>query len=98
MISGKLLPSTSLFSQVMISEHTRVVAIIASIRQDWTERKVYVEARKIVMAEYQNIVVKDLMPLLVGKMKAELLTSLHYNENIQADLWGQVLVQEPVLQ
>ena len=83
MISGKLLPSTSLFSQVMISEHTRVVAIIASIRQDWTERKVYVEARKIVMAEYQNIVVKDLMPLLVGKMKAELLTSLHYNENIQ---------------
>ena len=92
LISGKLLPSTSLFSQVMISEHTRVVAIIASIRQDWTVRKVYEEARMIVTAEYQNIVVKDLMPLLVGRQKAELITSLHYDENIQVGLSPEEVV------
>jgi len=68
--SGKLLPSTSLFSQLLVSEHSRLEKMIATVKPDWSKNKVFQEARNIVTAEYQHMIVKELMPVLVGNIKA----------------------------
>ena len=44
------------------------------------------------IAEYQNIVVKELMPLLLGEMKAKLLQSVPYDKDVQVEITAEGLV------
>ena len=50
------------------------------------------EARRIVTAKYQNIVVRELMPLLVGRIESESLASLQYNKNVKVAVSVEELV------
>jgi hypothetical protein len=38
------------------------------MNQNWSEDRVYLEARRIVQAEYQHIVYSEWLPLLLGKI------------------------------
>eukprot|EP00092_Neocalanus_flemingeri_P035162 GFUD01038265.1.p1 GENE.GFUD01038265.1~~GFUD01038265.1.p1 ORF type:complete len:1101 (-),score=192.91 GFUD01038265.1:78-3197(-) len=90
--SGQLLPSTSLLSQLLVSEHSWILSKISLLRPDWTERKMFLEARRIVTAEYQNIILHELMPLLVGVNKAEVLQAVKYDRNVQVQATAEGLV------
>ena len=67
------------------------MALITTIKQDWSKRMVFEEARKIVTAEYQNIVVNELMPVLVGSLKASLLSS-EYDEQVDVSVSAEEVV------
>lgn len=47
-------------------EHNRVVAILTQLNPDWDGEKLYQEARRIVVAEWQNIVYSEYLPKILG--------------------------------
>jgi len=52
--------------QLMRAEHERLSHELQHLNHGWGSAKVEQEARKILIAEYQNIIVKEVVPLLVG--------------------------------
>ena len=47
-------------------EHNRVAALIAKRNSSLTDTEIYNQARRIVTAEYQNIVAGEFLPVLIG--------------------------------
>ena len=47
-------------------EHNRVAELLEKQHQDWTDEKLFQEARRIVIAEYQHIIYKEWLPLILG--------------------------------
>ncbi|KAF8771265.1 Peroxidase like protein [Argiope bruennichi] len=51
---------------VWLREHNRVARELKILNPDWEEEKLFQEARKIVIAEFQCIAYKDFLPTLLG--------------------------------
>ncbi len=47
-------------------EHNRVVKILKSLNPHWDEERLYQEARRVVIAEWQNIVYAEYLPKILG--------------------------------
>ena len=47
-------------------EHNRVVAILASLNPQWDGERLYQEARRIVVAEWQHLVYYEYLPKILG--------------------------------
>lgn len=47
-------------------EHNRVVALLAALNPHWNGERLYQEARKIVVAEWQHIVYNQYLPKILG--------------------------------
>ena len=47
-------------------EHNRVAELLETQHQDWNDEKLFQEARRIVIAEYQHIIYKEWLPLVLG--------------------------------
>lgn len=54
-----------------VREHNRVARKLAEINPSWADETLYQEARRIVVAEIQQITYKEWLPQLVGKRFAE---------------------------
>ena len=75
---------------IWIREHNRIVDILKAAKPQWSPEKLFQEARRINIAEYQHILYNEFLPLLVGydtMMKFDILPSSHgykrqYNPNI----------------
>lgn len=53
-------------------EHNRIAKFLHSQNPSWEDEKVFQEARRLVIAEYQHIIYNEWLPLIVG---SELMTS-----------------------
>ena len=51
---------------IFFREHNRVVNVLSSLNPHWDGEKLYQEARKVVIAEWQNIVYSEYLPKILG--------------------------------
>jgi peroxidase len=56
---------------IFLREHNRIARILRLNRPDWSDEFVYQTTRKIVIAEYSNIVYGEFLPALLGYSLAE---------------------------
>ena len=52
---------------VWIREHNRIAVEIQRLNPSWDDEKLFQETKKIVIAEYQHIVYKEWLPIVMGK-------------------------------
>ena len=57
---------------VWMREHNRIAKFFQFQNPQWSDEKLFQEARRLVIAQYQHIIYKEWMPLIVG---SELMTS-----------------------
>ena len=52
---------------LFMREHNRIAAELTRLNPRWSDDKIYQEARKINVAEYQHIIFKEWLPIIIGK-------------------------------
>jgi len=51
---------------LFLREHNRVAAELEKLNPRWSDDKIYQEARRITTAEYQHVVYKEWLPIIIG--------------------------------
>jgi len=51
---------------LFMREHNRIATELARMNPRWSDDKIYQEARKINVAEYQHIIFKEWLPIIIG--------------------------------
>lgn len=51
---------------MFLREHNRVAKLLWSLNPNWSDEKIYQEARRVVIAEIQHITYNEWLPLIVG--------------------------------
>jgi len=51
---------------IFMREHNRIATELARLNPRWSDDKIYQEARKINIAEYQHILFKEWLPIIIG--------------------------------
>ncbi|XP_063374283.1 chorion peroxidase isoform X2 [Cydia amplana] len=63
---GNQVISLTLLHTIFTREHNRVAQALSRFNPDWDEDTVFLEARRILQAEFQHIIYNEWLPLLLG--------------------------------
>jgi peroxidase len=80
---------------VWLREHNLIARKLAEVNPCWDDEMLYQEARRIVIAEFQNIVYNEFLPALLGDKLMELYSLLPeksgYFEEYDEDVYPQII-------
>jgi peroxidase len=84
----KLTTALGSLQTIFLREHNRIARQIQAKFPLWSDEKVFQHARRIVVAEYQNIVFGEMLPLILGhdKIFPARVTASNYNPNVDASI------------
>jgi hypothetical protein len=78
-----------------LREHNRIARELKSQHPDWTSDLLYQTARKIVIAEYNNIIYSEYLPALIATELSEKFRLLphknHYSRGYNSKIYPQVI-------
>ena len=76
------MPGLASMHTLFMREHNRICDLIKSVRGHWKDEQIYQNARRILIAEYQNIVYAEYLPLVLGSenMDGLQLRYISYNQ------------------
>lgn len=52
---------------IFLREHNRVARVLQRLNPSWSDENLYQEAKRIVNAEYQNVLYNEWLPILIGQ-------------------------------
>jgi len=55
------------FIKVLVREHNRIAAEVQQLRPDWSDDEVFENSRRILIAEWQNVVYGEYLPVILGE-------------------------------
>jgi hypothetical protein len=79
-------PELTALTTLFMREHNYWVGILQTQHADWTGDQLYNMARAITTAEYQNIIYKEYLPLLLGNIMGPY---KGYNPNVRAQVYQE---------
>ena len=71
------MPGLASMHTLFLREHNRICNMIQSKYPYWNDEKIYQNARRILIAEYQNVVYGEFLPAILGSQNGGDLTSVH---------------------
>nr|CAD7442712.1 unnamed protein product [Timema bartmani] len=60
-------PQLTVLHTILLREHNRVARVLCKLNPHWDDERVYQEARRIVIAEYQHITYYEWLSIFLGK-------------------------------
>ncbi|XP_014475655.1 PREDICTED: peroxidase-like [Dinoponera quadriceps] len=60
-------PQLTILQIVLLREHNRIADYLAKLNPHWTDETIFQETRRIAIAEHQNIVYYEWMPIFLGR-------------------------------
>lgn len=63
---GNQVISLTVLHTIWTREHNRIARALAALNPGWDEDTVFMEARRILLAEFQHIIYNEWLPLLLG--------------------------------
>ncbi|CAD6194592.1 unnamed protein product [Caenorhabditis auriculariae] len=61
------LPLSAAFYTIWMRQHNLVADKLKDVNSQWDDEKLFEEARRIVIAQWQHVVYREIVPLLIGK-------------------------------
>jgi len=59
-------PQLAIIQIILLREHNRIANYLARLNPHWTDETIFQETRRIVIAEHQNIVYYEWLPIFLG--------------------------------
>ena len=79
-------PGLASLHTLFLREHNRIASWIKYFKPFWDDEKIFQETRRIVVAELQNIVYNEYLPLVLGDNTVPHHVDSHYDETVDPSI------------
>ena len=79
-------PGLASLHTIFVREHNRVAAEIRREERSWGDEKVFQEARRLVVAELQNIIYSEYLPLVLGDNTLAHAADSEYDDTVDTSI------------
>lgn len=62
-------PSSAIGNVMLVKEHNRIARVLSELNPFWDDEKLFLEAKRVLIAEVQHITYNEWLPLVLGKKK-----------------------------
>ncbi len=60
-------PNLAIIHTIFVREHNRIARVLQNLHPSWGDDRLFLEARRIVNAEYQHIIYNEFLPIVLGQ-------------------------------
>jgi hypothetical protein len=87
-------PALGTIHTIFVREHNRIAQLIQTKFPAWTDETIFQQARRILIAEYQNIVFGEMLPLILGTdaVFPAAVTATVYDATVDASILNEFAV------